>query len=55
MVPLFQILVLLGLQMLLSHTRFFEAGLDVVGWPGAACILMLTLVPQEVDAQTIKH
>lgn len=43
MVPLFQILVLLGLQMLLPHTRFFEGGLDLVGWPGAACILMLTL------------
>lgn len=52
MVPLFQILVLLGLQMLLPHTRFFEGGLDVVGWPGAACILMLTL---EAGAQTITH
>jgi hypothetical protein len=28
--PLFQILVLLGLKMLLPHTRFFEAGLDDV-------------------------
>lgn len=55
MVPLFQISVLPGLQMLLPHTGFFEAGLDVVGWPGAACILMLTLVPQEVGAQTVKH